>query len=101
METVGVRELKNNLSACLRKVAAGEVIQVTDHGRIVAELRQPATPPAGFESLPPLFWEKVARGEITLASQPPDKNFWRSIARSTGYPTGTAQGLIDADRNEE
>src|SRR3954469_8038806 len=41
MTTVGIRELKNNLSRYLRRVQAGERIAVTERGRIVAELRPP------------------------------------------------------------
>jgi prevent-host-death family protein len=36
MAQVGVRELRRDASAILRRVAAGEVIQVTDRGRPVA-----------------------------------------------------------------
>ena len=38
MATVGVRELRQRASELLRRVAAGESIQVTDHGRPVAVL---------------------------------------------------------------
>ena len=38
MEKVGVRELRQNASALLRRVAAGEVIEVTDRGRAVARI---------------------------------------------------------------
>lgn len=38
MEEVGVRELRQNASALLQKVAAGVTIQVTNHGRPVAQL---------------------------------------------------------------
>jgi prevent-host-death family protein len=38
MEQVGVRELKQNASAVLRRVAAGESLVVTDRGRPVARL---------------------------------------------------------------
>ncbi len=41
METVGIRELKNRLSAYIRKVEAGDVVIVTDRGRVVAELVPP------------------------------------------------------------
>jgi antitoxin (DNA-binding transcriptional repressor) of toxin-antitoxin stability system len=37
--TVGTKQLKNQLSYYLRRVRAGEVVKVTDRGRIVAELR--------------------------------------------------------------
>jgi antitoxin (DNA-binding transcriptional repressor) of toxin-antitoxin stability system len=41
MKAIGVRDLKANLSRCLREVRAGEVLLVTDRGRVVAELRAP------------------------------------------------------------
>jgi antitoxin (DNA-binding transcriptional repressor) of toxin-antitoxin stability system len=36
MDRIGVRELRRDASAILRRVAAGETIQVTDRGRPVA-----------------------------------------------------------------
>src|SRR5260370_39395173 len=38
MEKVGIRELRQNASAVLRRVAAGEVVEVTDRGRAVARI---------------------------------------------------------------
>lgn len=46
-DRVGVRELRQNLSVYLRRVGAGESLQVTDHGRVVAALvplKEDATP---------------------------------------------------------
>ena len=43
--TVGIRELKNNLSHYVREIERGKRISVTAHGRIVAELV-----PAGTQS---------------------------------------------------
>ena len=43
MRAVAVRELKNRLSEYLRQAARGEIILVTDRGRVVAELRRPST----------------------------------------------------------
>lgn len=43
METVGIRELKDKLSAYVRKVEAGDVVIVTDRGRVVAELVPPGS----------------------------------------------------------
>ena len=37
-DTVGVRELRQNLSVYLKRVEAGETLQVTEHGRPVALL---------------------------------------------------------------
>lgn len=41
MVSVGIRELKNNLSRYLRRVQAGERVLITDRGTPVAELRVP------------------------------------------------------------
>jgi prevent-host-death family protein len=40
MERIGVRELRRDASAILRRVAAGETVEVTDRGRHVAVLLQ-------------------------------------------------------------
>lgn len=38
MEQVGVRELRDRISTILRRVAAGEAVEVTDHGHPVARI---------------------------------------------------------------
>jgi prevent-host-death family protein len=38
MDRVGIRELRQNASAVLRRVAAGEIVEVTDRGRAVARI---------------------------------------------------------------
>lgn len=49
MERVGVRELRRQASAILRRVAAGETVEVTDRGRPVAVLLK--TTPSGLVRL--------------------------------------------------
>jgi len=49
MERIGVRELRRQASAILRRVAAGETVEVTDRGRPVAILVR--TMPSGLERL--------------------------------------------------
>jgi prevent-host-death family protein len=49
MERVGVRELRRQASAILRRVAAGETVEVTDRGRPVAVLIK--TMPSGLARL--------------------------------------------------
>ncbi len=41
VKTVGVKVLKNQLSAYLRDVKAGCVVLITERGSVVAELHQP------------------------------------------------------------
>jgi antitoxin (DNA-binding transcriptional repressor) of toxin-antitoxin stability system len=78
MKAIGVRELKARLSRYLREVQAGEVILVTDRGRVVAELRAPG-PAAQSES-----------------------NADRALRRlaETGARPGTARELLDEERDE-
>ena len=38
MKKVGIRELRQNATAVLRRVAAGEIVEVTDRGRAVARI---------------------------------------------------------------
>ena len=42
--SIGVRELKNRLSEYLRRVKAGESINITEHGQPVGRLVPPAQP---------------------------------------------------------
>jgi prevent-host-death family protein len=49
MERVGIRELRRQASAILRRVAAGETVEVTDRGRPVAILLK--TVPSGLARL--------------------------------------------------
>jgi prevent-host-death family protein len=60
--TVGVAELRQNLSVYLRRVAAGERLVVTDRNRPVAEL---GPPPATGRALDRL----IASGRITRPPQ--------------------------------
>ncbi len=48
-QRVGIRELKAHLSACLKRVAAGERLTVTDRGRAIATI-------APAEATPSLDW---------------------------------------------
>jgi prevent-host-death family protein len=44
MESIGVRALRNDLATQLRRVAQGQQLQVTDHGRPVAVIGPSETP---------------------------------------------------------
>lgn len=59
---IGVRALRDGLSAQLQRVKAGETIEVTEHGRVIARL-VPVSEPSVIERL-------VAEGLIELPSAP-------------------------------
>jgi prevent-host-death family protein len=50
-DQVGIRELRQNLSVYLRRVADGEHFTVTDHNRPVAHLGPPPTSEEEYERL--------------------------------------------------
>jgi prevent-host-death family protein len=67
MERVGVRELRREVSAILRRVAAGETVEVTDRGRSVAVLLRAM--PAGLARLEREGLVRRAEGDLlALAS---------------------------------
>jgi antitoxin (DNA-binding transcriptional repressor) of toxin-antitoxin stability system len=45
-QSVGIRELKNNLSKYVRQVRSGATIMVLDRGEVVGELRKAQAKPA-------------------------------------------------------
>jgi prevent-host-death family protein len=87
-DTVGIAELRQNLSVYLRRVANGERLVVTDRNRPVAELGPPPTLDSGLDRL-------LAEGRISrptrLAPPPP--------LRLEGDPHALSRGL-DAVRGE-
>ncbi len=60
---VGVRELRQNLSVYLRRVKAGETLEVTEHGHVVAELG-PVTEPSRSR-----YERMIADGRIVKATR--------------------------------
>lgn len=89
-----MRELKDNLSRYLRRIAAGERIAVTAHGRVVAELRPPEHVAKGGRRR---YDELLAAGVIQPAVEAGDPlEDWPDIR----LPRGTAAALIESDRGE-
>jgi prevent-host-death family protein len=59
---VGVRELRQNLSVYLDRVKAGETLEVTEHGRPVAQLGPRPTKPRS------IIDQMIADGRATAAT---------------------------------
>ena len=95
MKAVPVRELKNRLSAYLREVAGGEVVLVTDRGRVVAELRRPssALAPGGLDGA----LARLDAEGVLVPGLPQDPAAYR---RTRIRMVGGSQALLDADRAE-
>ena len=64
MKQVGVRELKNSLSAYIRKVKKGETVIVTERGKEIALLKRPPAGPLEerLEALQAKGWVRVGEG---------------------------------------
>ena len=43
MKSVGIKALKDKLSAYLKLVRAGEIVLVTDRDEVIAEIRRPSS----------------------------------------------------------
>ena len=95
MLSIGIRQLKNNLSHYVRQIEAGKRVAVTAHGRVVAELVPPGSN-TGAQGTS-RYDELVATGIIEPAAEadglPPD---WPDICLSRGM----VAELIDSDRGE-
>jgi antitoxin (DNA-binding transcriptional repressor) of toxin-antitoxin stability system len=52
LRTTNIRTLKDKLSAFLRDVQRGDVVLVTDRGRVVAEIRKPTLSESMGPTLP-------------------------------------------------
>lgn len=93
MTSIGIRELKNNLSHYVRQIEAGKRVAVTAHGRVVAELVPPGSGTAGASR----YDELVATGVIEPAAEADGLALeWPDIHLSPG----TVTELIDSDRGE-
>ncbi len=94
IEQVGIKNLKNNLSAYIRRVRKGARILVTDRDEVVAEIGLPGRDELG--ELPLLMVEWLRRGELRLRR----RNRKPLPLSSVRFPAGTAQRLLDLDRGE-
>ena len=97
MRSTGIRALKNGLSGYLRRLKPGEVLAITDRGRIIAELRKVGPTPLAAPVVG-RYEHLVSIGVIRPASKQRDplKNWPKS--RKFKLPRGTASRWIDEDR---
>ncbi len=92
MSTVGIRDLKNHLTAYLRRTRKGEELIVTDRGKPIAVIQpiQSTTQPVSLDAR---LAKLAAEGLITLGNGRKLKKF--SPVKVTGKP---ASQIILEDR---
>lgn len=92
MERIGVRELRQNASRYLAMVKAGETVEVTERGRLVAVLSPPRAARISRDEL-------VAAGRLIPATSPSGRlRSSRPVSVAAREPTN--QELLDAEREE-
>ncbi len=96
MTSVGIRQLKNQLSRYVAMTKRGERVLVTEHGRVVAELKPPSAPQgdalSGYRRL-------IAEHRVAQARESGDPLEGVELMR-TKLPKGAATALIAEDRDE-
>lgn len=96
MRTIGIRELKAQLSRVLRDVQSGETVLVTDRGHVVAELRAPDGGTFVESRVDRAFARLATTGTLRVAERPREPYQVSPIVS----PTGTSVALLDAGRDE-
>jgi prevent-host-death family protein len=88
MERVGIRELKQHASAVIRRVAAGEEVEVTDRGTPVARI-VPLPKGDPYDRL-------VLAGEVTPATMS-----WRDLEPGEPVPGKPLSRVLQEMRDED
>ena len=94
MKAVGLRELKNRLSAYVREVRSGDGVLVTDRGEVVAELSPPGrsatdlTLPSGLAAL--------AKRELITLGAPNDAAVYPAVPSL--LPENRSAQLLEKER---
>jgi prevent-host-death family protein len=97
MKTVGLRQLKNQLSSYVRRAQKGEALAVTDRGEIVAELVPPRHARDALSGLA----ELARAGELTPALPASRRKRAALFAEMPRALTShTAAELLEAERGE-
>jgi prevent-host-death family protein len=95
MRTIGIKALKNNLSAYIRAVEAGETVAVTDRGKVVAQL-VPAHAPSKPTTDEDRIAQLVREGHLT-----PARRQWTGPPPRIGHvPFDELMRQLDADRED-
>lgn len=92
VERIGIRELRQNASRYLALVKAGETVEVTERGELIALLVPPQRPHTARDRL-------IATGRLLPAPSPTGRvRSPRPVPVEPGEPT--SQELLDIEREE-
>lgn len=70
MKSVGISDLKNNLSKYLHLVKAGETIVITEHEKVIAEIKKPSEFLDGSDKRVYIYLEEQNRiGKVKLSKR--------------------------------
>jgi prevent-host-death family protein len=86
---IGIRELRQNASRYLEKVKAGEVVEVTERGKLIALLISPSPTASERDRL-------IARGQLT----PAKTSFQLPERHHSGNPPHRASDKLAEQRHE-
>ena len=96
LKTVGIKELKNNLSSYLHDVQRGVTVLISNRNDIIAELHEPYGQMNISGNMNALLLAWAQAGTISLPKyekQPLELS-------CVNLPSGTACGLLNSDREE-
>jgi prevent-host-death family protein len=93
MRTVNIADLKNNLSAHLERVRAGEELLVKDRNRPIARL----VPLASGEDVEAEEMEMAAAGLIRLPTSSLPDSFWKMPAPSVSFEDAVSAVTTERD----
>jgi antitoxin (DNA-binding transcriptional repressor) of toxin-antitoxin stability system len=81
LRTVNIRALKDKLSAYLRDVQHGDILLITDRGKVVAEVRQPTMNAHAADAAGQRERHLIEKGELRPGLQNRPEAYRRSGVR--------------------
>ena len=97
MSTVGLRELKNQLSKYVERARSGETVAITDRGQVVAELSPPKRVSPAGEPLTTL--EELRHKGLLYGGGPNESGLYPSMPRA--LKRSSVSTLLDEERGTQ
>jgi prevent-host-death family protein len=91
-QTLGIRDIKINLSKVLKKVKEGQEIIITDRGKPIGRI-------IAFTPRKSLLADRIRILEDQGLLDPPSKKAWKHLPPPLPAPNGLVQSYLQVDRN--